>query len=238
MTFRKIISDSVSMMAMQDRLYSKQNKTGNKEKVLSVCGPGTVIGEMAAMGLSDFRTASVRCKEDCIVLVITQDNLKEIFEKTPELAEELRRTIASRRRNQILFKTNQKLRALVVGPDTAVSGISKLASKSTFDEDEEISSKDNGLGDSTFSRGKTRFAQQDAISENKVLNFDEDEEGEDVNSRPVAAANSKNPLGGLALVSKLPPLTKGPSTVGALPKLPPLDRAMIPGAVLGRKNSF
>src|SRR5205823_6828743 len=70
------------------------------ESVVEVArmGPGDFFGEMAAL-TGEARKATVRATRECEVLVVGKAALAQVFEKSPELAGHVSKTIAQRQAN-------------------------------------------------------------------------------------------------------------------------------------------
>ncbi|MDH5403858.1 MAG: ATP-binding protein [Candidatus Heimdallarchaeota archaeon] len=87
-------------------------KSGNKPVLLAIREVGDVIGEMAVLK-SIPRTATVRCKTDCCLLVIAKDDFDELIDKYSSVLRSLFKTIINRwTSTEILLRQNEKMAQL------------------------------------------------------------------------------------------------------------------------------
>lgn len=72
-----------------------------KDEIISELGHGEIIGELAVMGISEKRTATVRCKEICDTYTLKRQDLEEAMRRWPEHEAQLRRLAATRLRKDV-----------------------------------------------------------------------------------------------------------------------------------------
>lgn len=92
--------------------FDVTKRSGESEVLLSVCGPGEVIGELSV--LSDTpRTASVRATRPGTVLEIGQETFRQLLASSPSAAMDVIRTVAARLQNtESMLRQQEKMAAL------------------------------------------------------------------------------------------------------------------------------
>ena len=79
-----------------DRLYLLASGRVEFVEIGQSVGPGRVFGEIAFFAPHGRRTATARCAEDCAVLTLDQDTLRQIYYQNPSFGFELIGLVAGR----------------------------------------------------------------------------------------------------------------------------------------------
>lgn len=95
-----------------------------KEMILSELGPGALVGEMAAMS-DGLRSASVRTKEDCVLITLSGRALEESLKNSDNMYKRMMRMMSDRMRdtNMKLMHKEQELAAATQSSQAALQNV-------------------------------------------------------------------------------------------------------------------
>ncbi|UPR03695.1 cyclic nucleotide-binding domain-containing protein [Chloropicon primus] len=69
----------------QGKIAVEIDKDDGSKLVVAELGPGSVIGDVALLGLNTTRTASIRTITNCIIFELTQEDMQKVWDKDPTL---------------------------------------------------------------------------------------------------------------------------------------------------------
>lgn len=99
-----------------DRLYLLASGRVEFVEIGQSVGPGRVFGEIAFFAPHGRRTLTARCAEECAILSIDQETLRQIYYQNPSFGFELIGLVAGRLSADVARLEEQLARALAVTP--------------------------------------------------------------------------------------------------------------------------
>ena len=99
-----------------DRLYLLASGRVEFVEIGQGVGPGRVFGEIAFFAPHGRRTLTARCAEECVILSLDQDTLRQIYFQNPSFGFELIGLVAGRLSADVARLEEQLARALAVPP--------------------------------------------------------------------------------------------------------------------------
>ncbi len=79
-----------------DSLYYIQKGEVYLPEIDAQSGPGSIIGEIGLFSPEGLRTTSVVCREDCVILKITAEKVRELYHQNPDFGFYMIRIVAQR----------------------------------------------------------------------------------------------------------------------------------------------